>query len=220
MHKRLAFLSLIALSLVGCKVEHVSRITDSQLDGSIQTVQATARIEVMACTDYQDKSKPSNSLVEADSLVKKLFSTSEFHGCHNENFKSIATYLVPMDVGSWQSDEEFTPKNITIVKNKHENVFFAIPQNIIDGVKKYEQQPMADDINLNIKIRYVNDSDKDVSLNFLAAYVNNDPLVSGKTTIPPNKNVDFLLSNVSSDQALKRGFAFTFTKEKDTTNQK
>ena len=220
MYKRVFFLSLVALSLVGCKVEHVSRITDSQLEGPIQTVQATARIEVMACNDYQDKSKPSDALIEADNLVKKLFSTSEFQGCKNENFDSIATYLVPMDVGTWQSEEDFVPKNITIVKNKYENVFFSIPQNIIDGVKKYEQQPMADDIDLTISIRYVNDSQNEVSLDFLAAYVDKEPFVSGNSKIPPNGNADFVLSNVSSDQALKSGFAFAFAKVKDTPEQK
>ncbi len=217
MHKRLAFLSLIALSLAGCKVEHVSQVTDSQLEGPIQTVQATARIEVAACTDYQDKSKPSNSLIEANNFIQKLFTTSEFHGCKNENLNSIATYTIPMDVGTIDTsgNNAWSPKNITIAKNQQENVFFCIPQNIIKGIQKYEQQPMSGDIDLTVIIKYINDSKSEIPISFWAAYANNAPYVQGNGNLPPNGDVTLTLSNVSSDQALKEGAAFVFTKVKD-----
>lgn len=219
MYKRFLCISLVALLLAGCKVEHISRVTDSQLENPMQTIQATVKIEVAACTDYKDANKPSDSLTEANEIVKKLFSSSEFQECKRENLDSIATYLVPMDIGTIKADEKFEAKNITIAKNQYGNVFFCIPTNIVAGIKKYKQQKMIKDIDFVIKIRYVNDSGKDVSLDFLAAYADNEPFVQGTSTVPPDGNVSFVLSNVSSDQALEKGIAFAFSKIKDKKKQ-
>ena len=220
MCKRVIVLSLLVLSLVGCKVEHVSRITDSQIEGTMQTVQTTARITVMGCNDFQDRSKPSDSLIEADNLMKKLFSASEFQGCKNEGFDSIATYLVPMDVGTWPADEKWEPQNITIVKNQYDTVLFCIPKSIVEGVKRYEQQIMANDIDLTIDIRYVNDSNDKILLQTVASYVDDIPYVVQNISLSPKNNIHLVLSNVSSDQALREGLTRVFMKLKDIPGQK
>ncbi len=180
----------------------------------MQTIQSTAKIKVAVCTDYNDKSKPSSSLLEANDLIKKLFPISEFQECKREDFDSVATHLVPMDIGTLK-EEKFVAKNITIIKNKYDNVFFCFPQNIVVGIKKYKQRKRIKNFDFTINVRYVNDSDKDVTLDVLSAYIDSQPSVHGKATIPPNNNINFVFSNVSSDQARQEGIAFLFSKTKN-----
>ena len=206
MYKKILFALFAALSLAGCKVEHISQVTNSQVEGPMQTIQATARIEVAACKDYRDQSKPSSALEEANALVNQLFATSEFQGCKNEGFSFFATYRVPMDVGKVPAEGTWEAKNITIARNSANAVFFCVPQTMIDGMNTYKQrQPLAENTEFIIDITYVNDSQKELRFSSFASYVNGNPSAAGVVAIAPNEKLNLVLSNVSAAQAFKVG---------------
>lgn len=210
------FLIFLMAMLGGCKMEHNSRIKQSQLLGEIKTIEAVTRVEVAACNDYQDKTKPSDSLVKTNDLMKSLFPDSEFEGCKNENMNSIATYTTSVDVGSFPpGTKEYEPKGISIIRNEHGIVFFFLSKEIRAKIADGRKNAMTQGLSLNVNIRFSNDTEKEAKIFPYAVFVNGAPYAGlpgwgGHLIVKTKETANFTLSDVASEYAIIHGIVPVF----------
>lgn len=217
MKKCLGLLLILLIPALGaCKLEHSSRIKQSQLAGEIKTIEATVRVEVPSCTHYQDKTKPSEELVKTNNLMKSLFPDSEFEGCKNENMNSMASYIAPMEVGTLPPDvKDFEPKGVSIVRNQSGVVFFCLSKDIRAKIADGRKKTMSKDLTLDVNIRFTNDTDAEVKVFPYAVYVSGTPFAGvpswgNNVVIKPKGTETFTLSNVASDFAIINGIVPVF----------
>lgn len=200
----------------GCKLEHSSRIKQSQLASEIKTVDATVRVEVPSCTDYKDKTKPSQDLIKTTDLMKRLFPSSEYEGCKNENMNSMATYITPMEVGVLPPDaENYDPKGIAIIRNQDGIVFFCLSKEIRAQIANGRKNPMTNNLALNVNIRLNNDTEKDSKIFPYAVFADGIafaglPEWKNSITVKPKESIVFSLSNVASEFAIAQGVVPVF----------
>lgn len=218
MKKTVGFLVmfLAAVLMTGCKIEHNSRIKQSQLQGDITTIEAITRVEVAGCNDFRDKTKPSDSLVKVNDMMKKIFPDSEFEGCKSENMKSLATYTTSMDIGSLPPGaENYEPKGISIVRNKYGVVFFFLSKEIQAKIAEGRKNAMTKDLTLEVNIRFNNDTDKEAKIFPYAVFANGVPFAGlpgwgNHIIVKPKETANFVLSNVASEFAVENGMVPVF----------
>lgn len=145
-HTAAIFLLALSLAISGCRLEHNSRIKYSQLTGELTTVDAVARVEIPSCTDHNDRTKPSEQLVETTDVMLKLFPGSEFDGCVTEGMDSLATYTVQMEVGT--TSEKKVSNGISIIRNIHDIVYFLISPQIQNYIVNERKKLMSSDLAL------------------------------------------------------------------------
>ena len=213
MNRLLSIFLLVSLAFMvtGCKLEHNSRVKQTQLLGEIQTIEATTRVEVSGCTDYKDKTKESDSLAKTNNIIKKIFPDSEFEGCKNENMKSMATYITTMMVGTLSPDVKgFEPEGVTIIRNQSGIVFFCLSKQIQKEITDGRKDAMTNDISLHVNIRFTNDTKEEIKIFPYAVFVDGSPfagLPDWKNTvvIKPKNSVLITLSDVASEYAIANG---------------
>ena len=209
-------LCLLLVTLGGCKLEHNSRVKQSQLLGEIQSIEATARVEVPACTDFQDNTKPSDSLVRINNQMQKLFPDSEFEGCKNEGMESIASYTIPMEVGTLPSgDTGHEPKGISIIRNQNGTVFFALSKGVRGEITNGRKNAMTKDISLGVNIRFTNDTENEVKFFPSAVFVGGKafaglPQWRDSVVVKPKGVEKITLSDVASEYVIDGGFVPVF----------
>lgn len=207
----------LLLTLTGCKLEHNSRVKQSQLLGNPQTLQTALRIEVPACSDYKDKTQPSKALLDTTQIVEQLFSDAEFDGCKNEGMESLATYFVPMEVGTLPPDaKSYTPKGISVIRNQNGVVFFALSEEIRQKIAEAKKDHMSSKLALNVIIKLTNDTEQELKIFPHAIYVEGTafaglPAWDNNSVIPSKKTATIVLSNVASDYALNTGLVPVFS---------
>lgn len=206
-------LLFITLITTGCNLEHNSRVKQSQLMGEIKTIETTLRVEVPSCTNYQDKTKPSNELLKTNDLIKKLFAESEYEGCKNENMKSMATYIAPMEVGTLPPDsKEFETKGVSLLRNQSGVVFFCLSKKIRAQIAEGRKNSMANNLTLNVNIRLSNDTEKDSKVYPYAVFAGGHafaglPEWGNNITVKAKESIVFRLSDVASEFAIAQGIA-------------
>ncbi|MFT4300998.1 MAG: hypothetical protein QM579_04530 [Desulfovibrio sp.] len=217
-------LLLFVFVLSGCKLEHNSRVKQSQLIGEVKTIEATVRVEIPSCTHYQDKTKPSDNLIKTTELIKKLFPDSEFEDCKSENMKSMATYLTQMNVGTLPPDvKDFKPKGVSVLRNQDGVVFFCLSDEIRAKIADGRKNAMSKDLALYVNIRFNNDTEKDAKIFPYAVYVSGKPFAGlpswGNNVVVKSKGTEtFTLSNVASDFAVVNGIVPVFNEPVQKTD--
>lgn len=206
----------LVLGLTGCRLEHSSRIKYSQLTGEITTVDAVARVEVPSCNDYKDKTKPSDKLIQTTDLMAKLFPGSEFEGCGMEKMNSLATYTVPMEVGT--TSEEKVSNGISIIRNIHGIVYFLVSPQIKNYIVNERKKLSSSELGLHVNIRLNNDTDKDITITPHALFADGKAWAGfWKDTlkISPSKSVNISLSDVSCEYAIQEGGTLIFMEKNE-----
>ena len=217
MKKTIGLLIVAALALSGCKMENTSRVKQTQLLGVITAIDATTRIEVPGCNDFQDKSKPSRGLVEATELVLGVFPGAVYDECKNENMKSVAIFTTPLEVGMMPPDgKQYEAKGVSLVRNGGGEVFFAVSKDIRGKITQTRNKAMTSDLALKVAIRFTNDTDKDITIFPHAIFVDGDPFAGlprwgNNVVIKAGKPVTLTLSDIASEFAIQHGVAPIFT---------
>lgn len=211
------FVVFSIIVLTGCNLEHNSRVKQSQLMGEIKTIEATLRVEVPSCTNYQDKTKPSNDLLKTTDLIKNLFAESEYEGCKNENMKSMATYIAPMEVGTLPPDtKEFDTKGVSLIRNQNGVVFFCLSKKIRTQIAEGKKSSTASNLTLNVNIRLNNDTEKDSKIFPYAVFADGHafaglPEWKNNITVKSKDSIILTLSNVASEFAMAQGIVPVFS---------
>ena len=199
----LVVIVMASLSLTGCKLESESKVKYSQLMAPLSTIESILKIEVAACKDHEDASKPSNSLKETNDKIAELFPEAEFLECKNIDFDSFALYTIPMTVGVSDSSK-LSKGDIGIITDKKGGAFFALSERLSDFIKKQE------DLKLSATVRITNDTDKTLKIYPISCYVNGFPFAGTpewelNTDIPVKKSATIRISDVSADFAIGAG---------------
>lgn len=220
----MAFLAMVfAFGMVGCKLEHNSKVKYGQLTADVTTIDAQAKIEVPACAKYDDKSKPTDELVKANDIMAKLFPGSEFEGCKHENINSMATYSIPMEVGTIPpSKNDPEVKGLAVIRNANGETFFMISKTIRDQIVEARKNPLAKNMTLSITIRLSNNTDKPLVFQPNALFANGIacaglPRWNQNVSVPPSQSVNLKLSDVASEYAIVNGAVPVFTEIKEQT---
>jgi len=225
-HLGVMVLTSLVLVLAGCKLEHNSRVKYSQLKNDFVTIDTVAQVEVAACNDYKDNTKPSDSLTKVNAIMKKVFPDSEFEECKIQNMKSVASYTVPMEIGQLPPEAtDYTPKGISLIRNQGGTVFFFLSQGVRDQIAAGKKDPMTKDIALNVNIRVTNDTAGELKLNPHAIFVDNSafaglPSWGNFAVIKTKQARNITLSDVSTEFALQTGVAPVFTEMQDSPDTK
>lgn len=210
-----------AFGMVGCKLEHNSKVKYSQLTAEVTSIDAQAKVEVPACAKHDDKTKPTDELVKANEVMTKLFPGSEFEGCKNENLNSMATYSVPMEVGTIQpSNTDPEVKGIAVIRNVNGEAFFMISKAIREQIVESRKNPLAKNMALSINIRLSNNTDKAIVFRPNALFANGIacaglPRWNQNVNVPPSQSVNLRLSDVASEYAIANGAVPIFTEIKE-----
>ena len=211
----------ITLSLAGCKLEHNSKVKYAQLTAEVTTIETQAKVEVPACAKYDDKSKPTDELVKANDIMAKLFPGSEFEGCKHENINSMATYSIPMEVGTIPpSKNDPEVKGLAVIRNANGETFFMISKTIRNQIVEARKNPLAKNMALSITIRLSNNTDKPLVFQPNAFFANGIacaglPRWNQNVSVPPSQSVNLKLSDVASEYAIANGAVPIFTEIKE-----
>jgi hypothetical protein len=215
-------MALVCVGMVmttGCKLEHNSRVKQSQLLGEIKTIESSIRVEVASCSDHQNASRPSKNLSEVSDLMKKLFPDSEFDGCKREGMNSIATYTTPIEVGTQPPAQKYEPKGIGIIRNSQGIVLFCLSKGVRDSIVNGRKNPMTKDLALKVNIRFTNDTESELKIVPHAAFSDGDPFAclpswQCNVVLKNTGTTTLMLSDVSSEFAIKQGVVPVFTEQK------
>lgn len=210
-------LCLVACLLGGCKLEHNSRIKQSQLMGEIQKIEAVTRIEVGSCRDHSDKTKPSRRLIKANGMMAELFPGAELEECDDKSIKDVARYITALEVGTIPPGVEMhKPESVSVLRNQHNIVFFFISDRIKDYITNSRKEAMGEDFKLHVSIRMANDTPEKAIIFPYAVFANGIPYAgldawNQGLTLEPNESATFTLSDVASEYAIIQGVVPVFT---------
>lgn len=216
-------LVLTVVGLAGCKAEHYSRIRQSQLLGAIQPVEVQMKVEVASCNDFEDQSKPNESLVKANEIMGRIFPDSIFEGCKLEGMNSMATYITTMDVGTLPPDADtYESKGVSIIRNQNGVTFFCLSQEIMNEITEARKSPLTNDISLAVSTRLTNDTDKEITLFPHAVFADGTAFAGHRDwknsiSMKPKGSTMLVLSNVSSEYAIANGIVPIFEELVETS---
>lgn len=208
---------LLLLALSGCKLEQTTRLKQSQLLGEAKSIEAIAKIEVAACVDSDDRTKPSNSLIKANNLMNDLFPDSQFDGCEREDMDSFATYTIPVEVGVLPSEGSgYKLKGVSIFRNENGIVFYALSKEVRDSITNAKKD--SKNLSLKVNIRFTNDTDKSLKIIPHSTFANGKPFagfisMDDNILVKPREAINFTISNVSSEYAIATGWVPIFKEE-------
>lgn len=83
--------------LVGCKatVETEVGLKDI-LESKTKTIDGNLYVEVTGCNSYEDSRKPSDSVIEAQQTIPRIFEDAEYIECFSKQFDSFAHFNIPV----------------------------------------------------------------------------------------------------------------------------
>lgn len=203
--------------LLGCKVEVQTEIAFSDLlnDGDSVLIPGEILVEVAACDDFEDSRQPSESLVEAQELIPRIFPDAEFVECYERMFESTA-YFTTMIMLDKEPDQQFGSQS-------HVNIFaggetflmmVGMPESIRQSIEGAGDESFVP-LDYGMTITIVNDTEERLPFSVVAAYVSGTPSVSGSWSVAPGGTFDISLSDVSIDQVIQKGWARVLHREPD-----
>lgn len=199
-------LSLISILLAGCEVDIEKDIFLSELlNNPISTQNATLRVEVPSCYDFNDSRKPSKSLIDAQAKVPTIFKNAVFKECYSAQFKSFATFDFPIGVGRYVPDEKPKIENeINIISSPARDLVLSV-----NAKKAFRQQvqdlrnnSMFSNFSFSISLNVKNDLSDTQNIRILSSFIDGEPFVSSNSAMPANSVTKITLSDVSVNQML------------------
>ena len=207
--------------LLGCRVEVKTEIAFSDLlsEGESRFIPGEILVEVAACDDFEDSRQPSDSLVEAQELIPRIFPDAEYVECYEKMFEATARFstLIMFDR---EVNQEFDSQS-------HVNIFsggktflmmVGMPESIRQSIQRADDDSYVS-LDYGMTITMVNDTTEEVSFSVVAAYVGGIPSVSGSWNVAPGGAFDLRLSDVSVDQIIEQGWARVLHREPDPRHE-
>lgn len=203
--KKILLLSVISLVLVGCKVDITAVVnSDELLLDEHTTVGGVLDVEILACTEENTSNTESESLIEAKKTISSIFNGVKYSECNVEGDTSIASFVIPIGVGSIRKEGGYTV-------NEGTDIYIASDDDIYLGVfmqeetlKKIESanEKLQTNLNMNFSILLEKGEQPIPDVFVIAAYINDDEGVDIPAPILPlefeSENVLLKLSNVSN----------------------
>jgi hypothetical protein len=206
-YKRIYGILLALLFVTGCDTTVETQIGVSDLKSLKETkTLADLYFEVASCNDFEDSRKESDAVIEAQRTVPYIFEGARYLECFNKEMDSYAHFVLPLLITP--SNSSMGTDYLYISTYGGKGVGIGIPPIVKEKIKKVERSSMlVDDIKLNIKIKVINDTDKDYTFQALSTYIDGEPVLFGSASLPRHQSFTLKLSDVSTDNALKNGLS-------------
>lgn len=207
--KNVFFVFLVSLGLAACNATIETEVSIQQLlDKKATVTNGLLNVEVAACADYEDSRKPSNSLIEAQENIPKVFKDAEYKECFKKRFDSFASFSVPLYFDFKQDGKMESSEHVNLISMDILVLTIGIPDLIRERIESLEKTSHGvSAIDLDVQILVKNDTDKDFPVQVLSAYIDDSPVIFADFSIATGESHTFKLSNVSVDDAMQSGMA-------------
>lgn len=202
-----ALLFLLPLMLIGCKVQLSTDVPISKLsEKGLRKIDANLFVEVPACSSFEDSRQPSNSVIQAQSEIPKIFDDAKYVECFTQKMNSFTHFVIPVDVGAITDENEFKPRTIKILSQPSSDTKLAlhVPKEVKEKLLKYNSSNIAGFIpeQAYISFNLINDTDKIFSFYADSVFIDGNPASYSNFDIKSGGRVDVRMSNVQAAQAM------------------
>jgi hypothetical protein len=193
--------------LSGCDGFIETNVNLSQLQSKQnQKIEGDLYLEVASCGDYSDSRKESDSVKEAKMDIPLIFKNAKYIECFDKELNSYAHFKIPILIH--HSNKLISNRYIQIISNKDNILAIAIPSSIEQNIEKLKENSFGiTDIDLKVKINFINDTNKKFPFHVVSAYINDEPYIYGDLVADKHSSFVLKLSDVSIDNALKNQFS-------------
>lgn len=208
-YRKISLLAAIAFSLplIGCKATLETVVKASELENKeIKTVNGGIYIEVPSCHSSEDSRIPSESLIKVKDLVAGVFKDSSYSECFSKSMSSYAAFVVPMYIDRTQDGKQESDSHFNIVTNKDSYLGVSIPKSISNEINARMASYIGPQVSMQINIKLVNDTDSEIPVTIMSAYVDGAPSLLNPVKINKGGSPQISLSDVSVSQAMEKGF--------------
>jgi len=212
-------------STINCLLLITSILLFSGCDGLIETkvklsdlqsptkkdISGDLYIEVTGCNDFSDSRKISDSVKESKQTIPSIFKDAEYIECFQKEFQSFTHFKIPMIIS--KKNDLLSNDYIHIISNGENLLGVGVPSSIKQNMDRVKANTFGmTDINLNVQIKFVNDTNKDLPFKVASAYLDNKPYIYGELQSTKNGSFMIRLSDVSVDNALENQFSSVLLK--------
>ena len=208
----LCLAALSALALTGCKSGVDIPVSYTALSGPAQSVKSTIAFEVPACEDYKTKLESEN-LLKAKQLVQFVFPEAKYLACKDVNFKSMASFELPVAVGV----DANKAKNDMAVSFIQSQVLVSMSKEALARANQVADKMIGfDPKDFEISLIFSNDAGHDWSVFVPSAIIDGNtkhPIYAhaDQMTMPKDGLARITLSNVAALQVSKGAMAMAYT---------
>lgn len=204
------FISIILFSCCDGVIETEVKLSDLQKNTKKQ-LSGDLYIEIAGCSDYEDSRKESDSLKEVRMTVPSIFKGAKYIECFQKEFQSYTHFKIPIILS--HSDQLVSKDYIHIISNDNNILAVGVPPTIKRNMDRVKANSFGvTDIALNVHIKFINDTNKDMPIKVVSAYLDDKPYIYGELTSIKNNSFIIRLSNVSVDNALENQFSTVLLK--------
>ncbi len=208
------FLSLIAITIFisGCNGLIETEVKLSQLQSpNNHNINGDLYIEVAACSSYEDSRKESDSVKESKMTIPSIFKDAKYVECFQKEFQSYTHFTIPMIVS--KKNDLVSNDYIHIISNGENLLGVGVPPSIKQNMDRVKANSFGmTDIDLNVQIKFLNDTNKDLPFKVVSAYLNEQPYIYGELQSTKNDSFMIRLSDVSVDNTLNNQFSTVLLK--------
>ena len=206
------FLPLFIVFFNGCNGLVETEVKLSQLQSSNNhNINGDLYIEVVGCSSYEDSRVESDSVKESKMTIPSIFKDAKYVECFQKEFQSYTHFTIPIIIS--KKSELVSNDYIHIISNGENLLGVGVPPSIKQNMDRVKANSFGmTDIDLDVQIKFVNDSNKDLPFKVASAYLDDKPYIYGE--LQSNKQSEFWirLSDVSVDNALNNQFSSVLLK--------
>lgn len=207
------FFTIVIFFISGCNGLIETEVKLSQLQSKENlNINGDLYIEVAGCSYFSDSRRESDSVRESKMTIPSIFKDAQYVECFQKEFQSYTHFTIPMIIS--KENSMVLNDYIHIISNGKNLLDVGVPTSIKRNMDRAKENSFGmTDINLNVQIKFINDTNKDLPFKVVSAYLDNKPYIYGE--LSSNKQSEFWirLSDVSVDNALNNQFSSVLLKK-------
>ena len=205
MNLRILVLTILVIPLLaGCKITiELPLSLNDLLTADTKNLSGNLYLEIPSCHSYEDSRKLSTSVLEAQQNIPLIFEGAQYTDCFSKNFDSFAQFTIPVILDKTDDGKLASNQYINLISNERQILSVAIPTVIKNNLNNFEQRNFGTSFEVDVQVKLKNDTGKDIPVNVMASYVDEQPYLFSSKTLLKGKEVTVRLSDVATDNALQ-----------------
>lgn len=197
--KKIIAISCCALALSACKTEIEKEVSlNVLLNDPVKVETGILNVEISSCSSHEDSRKPSDALIKVQQKIPNVFSQAVYKECYKKKFNSFASFEIPIAVGKLGDNPKLEHDiNIYSYKNRYLNV--RTSEKLAKNIREFVKKEYVSNLQLSLLLNVKNDTDKDLDVTFVSAYVKDSPVDLFNKTFKKGESINLKLSNSSAD---------------------
>lgn len=205
-------LSCLVFFISGCENLLETEVKLSQLQSKQHyNIKGNLYVEVAACDDSSDSRIESRSIKESKETIPTIFKDAIYVECFRKDFNSYAHFIIPIIINNYIMSNDY----IHIITNdKIASLGLSVPSSIANKINRtVEKSFRIADFKLDVKIKFINDTNDELPVVISSVYLDDKPYASGETILNKQSSYMIKLSDVSIDSALKNSYSLVLFKK-------